>query len=189
MGFQSSAAEYINNLVDNLNARFEEESMDKLSVANKILNPNMLPETTTSIIMYGEEDIESVTKWLGPINDHPGLVDTERMKQDHTQFKMTLKNMRGKTLSNVCEIIINDFSDSYPDYAVLAKYMLTAPLTSVACERGFSTQNRLKTKARSRTSHEKVAKLIRIIEEGDIIKDFPAAAIVQRFNDKVKRRK
>jgi hypothetical protein len=73
--------------------------------------------------------------------------------------------MRGTTLSNVCESIINDFNDSNPDYAVLTKYMLTAPLTSVACERGFTTNNRLKTKARSCISHEKVAKLIRIIEE------------------------
>jgi hypothetical protein len=35
------------------------------------------------------------------------------------------------------------------DYSILCKYMLTAPLTSVKCERGFSTQNRLKVKAMS----------------------------------------
>ncbi|KAH3849514.1 hypothetical protein DPMN_091917 [Dreissena polymorpha] len=42
----------------------------------------------------------------------------------------------------------------------------SAPVTSVACERGFFTQNCLKTKARSRLDHNKLTKLIRIEEEG-----------------------
>ncbi|KAH3827787.1 hypothetical protein DPMN_129730 [Dreissena polymorpha] len=50
-------------------------------------------------------------------------------------------------------------------------------------------QNRLKTKARPGMSHEKVAKLIRIIEEGPAVSDFPSQNVLRRFQDICKRRK
>ncbi|KAH3749130.1 hypothetical protein DPMN_183621 [Dreissena polymorpha] len=111
------------------------------------------------------------------------------MRADHLQFKMTVKNMRGRSLKTVCQELIDNHTELFPDFCILAKYMLTPPLNSVACERGFSTQNRLKTKARPGMSHEKVAKLIRIIEEGPAVSDFPSQNVLRRFQDMCKRRK
>jgi hypothetical protein len=53
----------------------------------------------------------------------------------------------------------------------------------VKCEQGFSTQNRLKVKERSSLSHQKVAKLIRIMEEGNNVGAIDMSAIVQRFDN------
>jgi hypothetical protein len=34
--------------------------------------------------------------------------------------------------------LIKDYAETFPDYVTLAHILLTVPLTSVPCERGFS---------------------------------------------------
>ena len=109
--------------------------------------------------------MEQIINWLGPSETENGLVDVLRMKDDYLAFKIVLKNIRGIPLSEVCTTLINEYSDMFIDFCVVAKISLVCPLSRVACKRGFSSQNRLKTKIRSRLDHDKVSKLIRIVEE------------------------
>ncbi|KAH3837029.1 hypothetical protein DPMN_110407 [Dreissena polymorpha] len=119
--------------------------MDKLQLANKVMNPKYLPTVPAEVCKYGKNEVEEICKWLGAEGETDGLIDSNRMVKDNLQFKMVLKHMKGRTLKVVCQEIISSFQDMFPDYVVLAKYILTAPVTSVACERCFSIQNRLKT--------------------------------------------
>ena len=49
---------------------------------------------------------------------------------------------REKTLTELCEMLAKPgaYEDLLPSFAVLAQVLLTIPITSVPCERGFSAQ-------------------------------------------------
>jgi len=58
--------------------------------------------------------------------------------------------------------IIQDHSSDAPNYAAVCKLLLCIPVTSIECERTFSTQNRIKNKLRNRLGEERVDVLIKI---------------------------
>lgn len=189
MGFQSSSTRYLDSLLSNIEGIFEDSSMEKLTLADKILYPAHLPSSLSEKPVYGQEELNRIIQWFGPVENHPGLVDAATMKKDYLQFELTIRKLTGKSLRSVCETLIKKYNDSYPDFCVLAKYMLTAPLTSVPCERGFSSQNRIKTKSRAKIDNDRVTKLIRVMEEGPEIEDFNVDQVAVRFDDLKKKRK
>jgi hypothetical protein len=178
MQFQTAAAKYLDQLGENIRNRFDEESMGKLKLLNSVLNPSSV-SAAASIPTYGTSELDELCEFLGE-GDKP-LVDSTRMKSDFKQFKSVLKTMKGKSLRDACVMVINQYSDVFPDFATLAKLMLSAPMTSVACERGFSSQNRVKTKARSSLKHDTVTKLIRIMEDGPTLDNYDPADSARRF--------
>ena len=68
------------------------------------------------------------------------------------QFKRSLWLLGNVTFEEACQHTILDFSDDLPEFATLANIASVIPVSSVACERGFSLQNCVKTYQRSRLS-------------------------------------
>ena len=189
--FQNSSQMYIDKLLENLADRFEDKSMHTLQLMNAVLNPNCVP-SDISLLNHGLKEVTELSELYGQSAEFNGellapLVDADRMSEDYEQFKIVLKSMKGQTLQDVCTSIVNNYSDVFPDFATLAKITLVSPITSVACERGFSSQNRLKHKNRSNLKHETVNNLIRIMEEGPSFSDFDPISSVRKFL-KAKRR-
>ena len=58
--------------------------------------------------------------------------------------------------------ILEEHSNNVPCYATACKLMLCIPVTSVECERAFSTQNRIKTKLRNRLDDDRVNVLMKL---------------------------
>ncbi|KAG1674501.1 Zinc finger protein 862 [Nymphon striatum] len=87
----------------------------------------------------------------------------------------------------VCKAIIFKHAEDLPVFAKLSEAALCICVTSVACERGFSLQNKLKTKARSSLSSESLEKLMKICV-GPETSSFPFVSAVQHWN-KCKRRR
>ena len=69
---------------------------------------------------------------------------------------------RNKSFPEFCEILIKDQSDVFPDFIVFAELALVVPLNSASCERGFSAQNKIKSKSRNRSRDEQVDRLMKI---------------------------
>ena len=159
--------------------------MNILQLINAVLNPNCLPKDS-SVYGYGEEELKKLAAYYGEelvIDDEKfaPVLNPERMTEDFEQFKIVLKSFRGKSLQDVCRDIINLYEDMFPDFAILAKITLVSPITSVACERGFSSQNRLKHKNRCNLKHETVNTLIRIMEEGPDCNTYDPVPSVKKF--------
>ena len=58
--------------------------------------------------------------------------------------------------------LLDDYSDIYPDFAILASVAVIIPVSSAPCQRGFSHQNVLKNKLRNRLNPERLNMLMTI---------------------------
>ena len=88
---------------------------------------------------------------------------------------------------DACRVLIEDYGDIFPSFKSLANVALVLPMSSVPCERGFSTQNRIKTARRSRLTDDHVNTLMLISIHGPPLADFDIDRAVTTFN--VKQRK
>ena len=70
----------------------------------------------------------------------------------------------------------------------VAEVMRVQPLTSVTCERGFSTMGRVKTKLRNRISSEHVVQHMRVQASNIPVDEFGFQTAMRRFRQKVHRR-
>lgn len=137
---------FIQNLTSEKNKRFPVHDMSVVKALDKILNPKYLPDARNEIMEYGHQHLETLCEAFPQ-------VDTNRAKEDYRLFKFMLHNNRGDSLQQMCTRIIKDHSEQFPDFALLANASLVIPLTSVPCERAFSTQNSVLNKSRSRMSN------------------------------------
>lgn len=63
---------------------------------------------------------------------------------------------------DLVQIVNTSNPDAYSNINKVVKLSLTLPLSSAACERGFSHLNIIKTKYRSRLSHARLSALMQI---------------------------
>lgn len=72
------------------------------------------------------------------------LPDSDNLSQEVTRWKMTFQGQEDvpRTLQ---EALIQAHSDFYPNIRRICIILMTLPVTSVCCERSFSSLRRLKT--------------------------------------------
>ena len=71
-----------------------------------------------------------------------------------------------------CKFFERDHATTFPHFAVLISVAVALRVTNAGCERGFSTQNRLKTKLRNRLLEGKLDILMRLSIEGPVVQDY-----------------
>ena len=147
MQFQNNATDYLQKLLDNIENRFDKISMKNLQLLNPVLSPSHVPKNMNGLEEHGEAELKQLVEIYGGDN---GLIDSERALEDYFQLKVVLKSLNS-SLTEACSSILNEYKDIFPDFAVLATIVLISPVTSVACERGFSVHNKIKTKGRARS--------------------------------------
>ncbi|CAC5416329.1 unnamed protein product [Mytilus coruscus] len=85
-----------------------------------------------------------------------GKVYQYMLTDNYLDLKLVLRHQKYLILQQFATHILNNYSDEYPDYALLYELLLVSPVTSLACERAFSCQNRIKTKLRSRPTTDSI---------------------------------
>lgn len=93
------------------------------------------------------------------------------------------------TSGEMCTTLINQYSEDFLNIAALCTIALTIPVSSVPCERGFSYQNRVKNKLRSRLGEHQLDTLMRISCEGPNILEFDFERAVKIWEGQKLRRK
>ena len=66
----------------------------------------------------------------------------------------------------ILSLLIQDYNDVFPNIIKLIQIVYCIPFSSVECERGFSRQNKIKTKDRNSLATNTLDMLIRISLEG-----------------------
>lgn len=115
-----------------------------------------------SIIDYGEDRLKQL---LIHFQGHL-TINTNRAFTHYLDLKLLIRQQKTLSLQQIGTHILDHYSEELPDFRILYQLLLIAPVISVASERGFSCQNRMKTKLRSRLLLETVTKLIRVQQDG-----------------------
>lgn len=147
--FETIKTKLINNLEDEFEKRFDPHNMQILMDLNTILNPKKIPRDIAGFNNHGQEALERI------INHYTDL-DANSLRTSFAQFKQLIVNFRDLSMEEFCLKLSADFGAIYPEFVALAQIMLTIPISSVPCERGFSLQNRIITNARNRLSVQNV---------------------------------
>ena len=107
-------------------------------------------------------------------------MNAARCRQDCLAYKHFVGLHRNKSFRELCEILIKDESDVFPDF-VFAELALVVPLNSASCERGFSAQNKIKSKSRNRLRDEQVDRLMKITINGPHYAQYDYTAAKNNF--------
>ncbi|XP_052775845.1 zinc finger protein 862-like [Mya arenaria] len=146
-----------------------------------VLNPENLPQNSTDLATYGDQQIHDPGKHYGPSitnQQSPMTVSEKHLKCEWSLFKHHMdKNYRTITFSNMAETVLTSKTlvASYPNLCKIMKIAITLPLSTADCERGFSKYNLIKTKPRNRLTPDSVNTLMTITVDTpdlDHMKDF-----------------
>ncbi|RXN12206.1 zinc finger protein 862-like [Labeo rohita] len=91
------------------------------------------------------------------------------------------KNKNQEELLSLLASEFDEWANLYPCLSLLASIALVIPVSSVNCERDFSTMNRVKTDLRNKLQGEHLAACLRISINGACPEDFPYDRALESF--------
>ncbi|CAH1242559.1 ZNF862 [Branchiostoma lanceolatum] len=139
--------------------------MRKLS-AFKIFDPSNLPANRVARAQYGREELDTVLDHFCPAGRQP-LVNRDGCRNEWMPFKELVRaNYPNATFRSLVIHIKTQHAAYLSETAKLLQAVALVPVTTVPYGRGFSVQNRIKTKARARIKAATLDVLMRINIEG-----------------------
>ncbi|XP_052227215.1 zinc finger protein 862-like [Dreissena polymorpha] len=153
------APEYIRKLAENLRDRFQ---CNDLLKCMDVLCPSQI-SVATDLPKYGIEQVETLSQHFSEF-----LLNRDSVKSEFAMYKRFVKgNHPSATVVEIlCTLLKSPEHLGMPNMVVLLKCCVVIPMTSVKCERGFSTQNRIKSKFRTSLKCGALDDLMRIVEDG-----------------------
>ena len=174
--FEKSKIYFLDALVANLNSCFPATDSTLLS-SFSVPDPQILPGEA-ELPIYGNTELDTLCERYGSAKvtsdgcELPAAIDSDEVKDEWIMFKQLIsKNFRSCTIQTLYRQLLNsqDLSLQYPNIAKLLTIVLTLPVSTVDCERGFSRHNLIKTRLRSRLLTKNVSTLMEIaIDTPDI---------------------
>ncbi|XP_045212023.2 zinc finger protein 862-like [Mercenaria mercenaria] len=198
---------YVSCLQKNIKQRFRKEDSTILNYFSLVLEPSIVnssrPNESEDAVealgmFYGDE--KTVTVIHGNFecglqeenkNVVDKLLDRDKLVQEWPKLKGMLTGCyKGLSAKAVCQRVIQIHSDKgLVEFSKLCRIGLCIAITSVECERSFSTQNRLKNKFRASLKDENLDNLISIqMSQIPFISYEPRRAVLL-WEAKKKRRK
>ncbi|CAC5377495.1 unnamed protein product [Mytilus coruscus] len=157
---------YVDKVCENLQARFGSDT-DVLSNFQVLLPCNIKLAHCQS--GYGVDEISSLYDHFEKTLD----VTKHKVISDYKQYKgIIMGAYTDLSLKQVGSIFTSKYVDIVPTIVVLLKIAIVIPVSSVPCERGFSTQNRIVTSYRTSVNCKTLNTLMIIKEHRQSIKTF-----------------
>lgn len=106
---------------------------------NKIFCRRLLPLGHNDISNYGNDSLKRVIDYF---TSQPNtLIDSQQTRRNFSPFKFFINVNRELDLQALYLKLMSEYTENFPNFCTLAAILMTVPLTSVPCERGFSFQN------------------------------------------------
>ena len=175
---KSLTTRFAKNVREEVGKRFPDEDMQVMHDLATVLDPRKLPSRNDG--GFHDHGKEELNRLLERYNEPVMGIDGDSANNSFLQFKFFLSQHRGKTLAEMCKVLIQ--AGTFPDFAQLAAISLTLPLTSVPCERGFSAQNLVHTALRNALSVASIHNKMSISHEAKQ-ENFDQSATIQKACD------
>lgn len=108
---------------------------------------------------------------------------------EYKQYKrLVVGSYQTSSLGDMCFHLGSEYEDIMPNIVRLIHCCTVIPVSNATCERGFSTQNRIKSRLRTNLNNISLNDLMRISEDGPSMAlfDFPEALKVWKEEKKRK---
>ncbi|XP_046907044.1 zinc finger protein 862-like isoform X3 [Hypomesus transpacificus] len=170
---------YITGLVKNLEKRFH--NLDILG-AFHVLGPQSatLKDDTVNIA-----HLQTLSRKCCP--QHEKEVVQEWLSFKNHVLTGIFKNKNQEELLSLLASEFDEWANLYPCLSLLASIALVIPVSSVNCERDFSTMNRVKTDLRNQLQREHLAACLRISINGPSPEAFPYNRALETFFSKPRK--
>ena len=159
---------YVNKIVENLQDRFQDSGIvEKM----KIVLPAHISKVAKSDLATCKYCVGEVVELAEHFKDQN--INKDEVQVEYRQYKrLVLASYQSETLETVCGALNETYNDVMPNMAKLLKCCLLIPVSSVPCERDFSTQNRIKSRFRTTMATSTLNDLMRLSESGPDRKNF-----------------
>lgn len=147
---------YIEKLTGNLEDRFQDSDLIECM---DCITPQKI-SSVTEVAKYGLSEIDKLAKHF---DQH--LPSVEDVRSEYQNYKRLVKGSYASYRVNEILQVLTKGND-FPNMTVILKCCCVIPITSVKCEQGFSTQNRIKSKLRTSMKCKTLDDLMRIVEDG-----------------------
>ena len=145
-----------------------------------VLDPVVIRKNESCLATFGKNEIVSVGSYF--------KLDCDKLRSEYSTYKrLVIGSCKDMNLHEVALKIIKEQECLMPNICNCLKVCCVIPVSSVSCERGFSTQNRIKSKVRTNLNNETLNRLMRISEEGPALKEFDFGKAVQIWRQKTRR--
>ena len=95
------------------------------------MNPSCFPGQAGDLQNYGTAKLDDLLQLFTP------LIDTDRAKSHFLMYKHFARSYNSLPFDRFAKILINDFTDEYPDFATLAKIALIIPVSLPLVKEAF----------------------------------------------------
>ena len=126
---------------------------------------------------YGDGEIEALINWFAP-DGKPAYIDADELRAEWLLFKGgCLVRSRGMSYHGMYRMLST--GDQFPNITKLLAVAVLFPIANAVCERGFSTQNLIKSKLTNRLGKHLDPKM-RVCELGPEPGSKDATAVTKR---------
>lgn len=123
-----------------------------------VFDPSTWPQEMQDLHSFGNTTVCSILKKYEAILQ----LDKDTTVTEWMRLKQAGKRLGASSVYDLVQIVNTSNPVAYSYINKVVKLSLTLPLSSAACERGFSHLNIIKTKYRSRLSHARLSALMQI---------------------------
>ncbi|XP_006825057.1 zinc finger protein 862-like [Saccoglossus kowalevskii] len=170
---------YIDSVTLNLEERFPDI---KLVSSFTVFDPSFITTSHEDVM----EDAGQKEK-LEILCEHYSL-DEEVVFSEWDLFKETMMRNKNKPYHDILKMLTSVYKELFPNLSKMAAVAMVLPVSTVDCERGFSTMARVKTESRNRLSEKVLNWLMMIKVEGPPISQFNFTKVVEKWANVKTRR-
>ena len=174
---------YIQKITNNLDERFQESD---LVMRMQVLQPHHIVSAHKAgdIAKYGTEDIHIIAQHF-----ESQQINKDDVTAEYKQYKrLVVGSYPSTSFSEICGHMMAKYSDMMPNLAKLLNCCVVLPVSSATCERGFSTQNRIKSRLRTTLNNNSINDLMRISEDGSDMDKFDFKRAFKLWKDDKNRK-
>ena len=179
---------YLDSLIENLEVRLCNNS-------TRVLDAFCILEPRIAVIL----SVEERAKYYDILDSHfkvtkdaveaaYAFVDVPLLKKELVRLTALFSGCySGLRFDGFARMLLLRHRDDFPQACRLAELGLSLPVSTASCERGFSLQNRIKIKSRTRLLPENLERLMKLAA-GPQIESFPVAEAVYHWYRSRRRR-
>ena len=168
--------EYIDSVCHHLEQRLSNESNSVLK-SFSVLEPQSLDLLTKS---ERSENLKNLAKFYN--------ISEAELEREFSGLETLMSgSYKQLSLKEFHKVLLRRHQEEYPLTVMLVTIAMCIPVTSVACERGFSLQNRIKIKGRTSLTPDNLETLMKL-SSGPCVKDFPYEKAIRHWRLEKKRR-